>query len=142
GDIAAASVDTIVPARDSSQLLILLKGVAAPRVYQMPADTAYAHPGVKPGLAGLTRQTMAVVTFVNSQTSAAVVDTLHASELLGRTEAEKALVFAREAAPPWSVAKTGGVYEIRYLFAHVQTRNAVAKAYYSNTVMGFRCCAK
>ena len=140
--IPAASVDTIVPSRDSSQLLILLKGIATPRVYKMPADTAYAHAGVKPATAGLTRQTLAVVTFVNSQTSASVVDTLHAAELLGRSEAERALVFAREASPPWSVTKTGSVYAIRYLYAHVQTRNAAAKAYYSNAAVGFRCCAK
>jgi formylglycine-generating enzyme required for sulfatase activity len=143
--ISPASIDTIVPARDSSQLLILLKGVAKPMVYKMDsvkADTAYNHTGVKPALAGLTRQTMAVVTFVNAQTSATVADTLDATELLGRSEADRALIFAREAAAPWSVAKTGGVYAIRFLYAHVQTRNVAAKAYYSNPAMGFRCCAK
>jgi formylglycine-generating enzyme required for sulfatase activity len=142
GNIAAASVDTIVPALDSTKLLILLKGDASPRTYQMPLDTAYAHKGIRPATAGLTRQTLAIVTFVNAQTSATVTDTLNATELLGRSEAERALIFAREAAPPWSVAKSGGVYAIRYLYAHVQTRNAVAKAYYSNSAMGFRCCAK
>ena len=141
-DIAAASVDTIVPARDSSQLLILLKGVASPRTYQMPFDTAYAHAGIRPATAGLTRQTLAVVTFVNAKTSESVTDTLNASELLGRSEPEKALVFAREAATPWSVSKTGGVYAIRYLYAFAQTRNVTAKSYYSNSALGFRCCAK
>jgi hypothetical protein len=106
------------------------------------ADTAYNHAGVKPATAGLTRQTLAVVTFVNSQTSAAITDTLDATELLGRSEADRSLVFAREASPPWSVAKSGGVYAIRYLYAYAQTRNRVAKAYFSNEAMGFRCCAK
>ncbi len=141
-EIAASSVDTIVPARDSSQVIILLKGDPTPRPYLLPHDTAYAHPGVRPILAGLTRQTLAVVTFTNTETSQTVVDTLPADELIGRTEAQRALVFAREAAPPWQAVQSGGSFAITYLYAHVQARNAPAKAYYSNAAIGFRCCAR
>lgn len=141
-NVAAADIDTIVPSRDSSQVLILLKGDPKPLPYLLPHDTAYAQPGVRPILAGLTRRTLAVVSFVNTETSQTVADTLHAEELLGRSEAQRALVFAREAAPPWEVEKSGGTYAITWLYAHVQTLNVPAKSYYSNAVLGFRCCAK
>jgi hypothetical protein len=138
----SAQIDTITPARDSSQLVILLKGEAQPLMYPLPFDSVYNVPGVRPIDTRRTRQTMAVVTFRNSETSQTVLDTLPASELLGASQATLDAVFRREASPPWSVVKVGSVYDIRFLYAHVQARNVPAKAYHSNAALGFRCCSK
>jgi formylglycine-generating enzyme required for sulfatase activity len=140
--IPAASIDTMIPARDSSVILILRKGVATPYQYRMPADSVYTATGLKPVNAGLTKQTLAIVTFQNSQTSQTILDTLNASELLGASATNQEAVFKREASPPWAVVKVGGVYQITYRYAHIQTRNAKAKSYYSNSAMGYRCCSK
>jgi formylglycine-generating enzyme required for sulfatase activity len=140
--VSSAQIDTVTPARDSSQILILLKGVATPVVYQMPFDTVYNVAGVRPIDVRRTRQTLAIVTFRNSETAQTIQDTLNATELLNASQATLDAVFLREAAPPWSVVKVGGVYEIRFLHAHVQTRNVPAKAYHSNTALGFRCCSR
>lgn len=137
--IPAAQISQVSTARDSSQILILLQGQAQPVVYQMPPDTAYAQ---RPAGAELSRRTLAVVSFVNSETSETIIDTLNALEILNASPENRHLIFQREAAPPWSVATSGGEPVITYLYAHVQTRNLPAKAYYSNRVLGFRCCAR
>lgn len=140
--IAAAAIDTVIPARDSSQVLILIRGEPTPYVHTLPVDTAYIAQGLKPVSAGLTRQTLAIVTFQNSVTSEAIVDTLHATGLLNASLANQQATFRREAAPPWSVVQSGGAYQITYRYAHIQTRSVPAKAYYSNPAMGFRCCSR
>ena len=140
--IPPSAVAGLSPARDSSQILILLDRVAQPVVFQMPFDTTYNAAGVKPVDVGLTTRSLAIVTFRNAVTLETVRDTLAAGEILNASQAKLDAVFQREAAPPWSVVKTGGVYDVSFLYAHVQARNAPAKAYYSNAAMGFRCCAK
>jgi len=140
--ISPASVDTMIPARDSSTILVLRRGIAKPYEWKLPVDTNYVAAGLKPLTANLTRQTLAIVTFRNSETSQEIIDTLHAAELLNASAGNQDAVFKREAAAPWSAVKSGGVYQIAYRYAHVQTRNLAAKAYYSNPAMGFRCCSK
>ena len=141
-DISAADVDTVTTSRDSSVILILLHGKPEPVRDTLPFDTVYNAAGVKPVSAGLTRRTMAIVTFRNEETSQTVTDTLHAAELLGASPATLDAIFRREAAPPWSVVKNGSDYDIRYVYAHVRTRNVPAKSYYSNPALGFRCCSR
>lgn len=141
-NIPAASIDTVIPAPDSSKLIILIRGVADRHMHTIPYDSNYAVPGLKPVSAGLTRQTIAIVTFQNALTSETIVDTLHATGLLNATPANQEAVFRREAAPPWSVVQSGGAYQITYRYAHIQTRSVPAKAYYSNAAMGFRCCSR
>lgn len=140
--VAASDIDSLIPARDSSQILILLSGIPQPRVYPLPADTAYIAQGLRPIAASLTRQTLAIVTFRNEETNETVVDTLHTTGLLNAPPATQEAVFRREAAPPWSVVMAGGSYAITYRYAHIQTRSVPAKAYYSNPAIGFRCCSR
>jgi hypothetical protein len=140
--VTSAQIDTVTPSRDSSMILILLKGDPTPLEYQMPFDTVYNVAGVRPIDTRRTSRTMAVVTFRNSETSQTILDTLPASELLGASQATLDAVFRREASPPWSAVKVNNVYDIRFLYAHVQSRNVPAKAYHSNAALGFRCCSK
>jgi hypothetical protein len=140
--VSAARIDTITPARDSSKILILLKGIAQPLVYQMPADSVYIAAGLRPVSSSLTRRTLAIVTFHNSQTLENVTDTLDASEILNASHTNLDAIFHREAAPPWTIVKQNGQYAISYRYAYVQTRNVTAKPFYSNAAIGFRCCAK
>jgi formylglycine-generating enzyme required for sulfatase activity len=129
----------IYPARDSTQLLILLPGQTAPITYVMPADTAYR---TKPSSAALTPKSLGVVTFVNTETSETLVDTLDASEMLRATDAGLTAIFAREAGPPWTVRRgTDGKYEIRYLYASSRNLAGPARKFYSNKAIGFRCCS-
>jgi formylglycine-generating enzyme required for sulfatase activity len=140
--IPASRIAAVSTARDSSQILLLLNGVAQPYVYQMPYDSIYIANGLKPVSAFLSKQTLAVVTFRNATTLETVVDTLHTTELLGASHASQEAVFYREAAPPWSAVKSGDAFVIDYLYAHIKTTNRAAKKYYSNAAMGFRCCSK
>lgn len=140
--VPASRIAAVYTARDSSQILLLLNGVAEPYVYKMPADSTYIAAGLKPIAAQLSKQTIAIVTFRNSTTLETVVDTLSAAELLNASQAAQEAVFFREAAPPWSVVKSGGIYAVEILYAHVKTSNIPAKKYYSNAAMGFRCCSK
>jgi hypothetical protein len=138
--VPAGRVTSVSTARDSSQILLLLQGVAKPYVYQMPANPVYT--GLKPVEAHLSTRTLAVVTFRNSVTLETVQDTLSAAEILNASQATLETVFNREAAPPWSVVKQGDVYAVQILYAHAQILPAPAKAHYSNTALGFRCCSR
>ncbi len=140
--VPASRIAALYPARDSSQILLLLNGVAEPFVYKMPVDSVYIASGLKPVSAQLSKQTLAVVTFKNASTLETVVDTLNAAELLNASQARQEAVFFREAAAPWSVVKVGGTYAVDILYAYVKTTNLPAKKYYSNAAMGFRCCSK
>lgn len=140
--VAATDIDSLVPARDSTQILVLIRGEPTPQIYQLPHDTAYIAQGLRPISAALTRQTLAIVTFRNELTSETIVDTLHTAGLLNGSPAMQEAVFRREASPPWSAVKSGDQYQITYRYAHVQTRSVPAKAYYSNAAIGFRCCSR
>lgn len=138
--LASLSITSLAPGRDTNQILILVQGRTNPISYMIPKDTNYR--GQKPVSALLTTRTLAVVTFDNSETGQAIVDTLDASELLGRTEAQRAAVLSRDAAPPWSPRKSGGNIQIQFLYAYTRSQGVTARAYYSNKALGFRCCSK
>jgi hypothetical protein len=136
----ARTITEVQPARDTNQVLILLENQRTPVVFTMPVDTAYRLQ--KPLDALMAPRALAVVTFVNAQTSEAIVDTLDATEMLAASEAGLSTLFAREVSPPWSVQKDGsGKYAINYLYAYAVSGIVPARKYYSNKIIGFRCCS-
>jgi formylglycine-generating enzyme required for sulfatase activity len=134
------AVSSVTPGRDTNQIFILLPGQKSPVVFTMPADTAYRL--VKPLSGLLSSRDLAIVTFVNSETSETIVDTLDATELVNASEATLNTIFAREAAAPWSVKRVNGRYEIRYLYSYSVSQKITARKFYANALIGFRCCSK
>jgi hypothetical protein len=137
--LQGSKITGVSPARDSTQLTLLVEGRIDPVVWTMPTDTAYR--GMRPIDAKITPLAMAAVTFVNSETGETVADTLDALEMRDTSLAKLEAIFAREAAPPWSVRKENGKYAIQYIYAHSELRGKPARAHYSNATMGFRCCS-
>jgi hypothetical protein len=138
--IQGRSISSVLPARDTNQILILFTGQKTPYYFNMLPDTAYKL--MKPTSALMAPRALAVVTFVNSETSEAIVDTLDAAEMLPASEAGLNAIFAREASPPWSVVRSGGKPVIRYLYSYSVSQGVQARKFYSNKVIGFRCCTK
>jgi hypothetical protein len=132
-------IASVSPSRDSTQILFLLSGVAQPVYYKLPYDSTYRL--YRPLDVRFTHITMAAITFVNSETGAMIPDTLDATEMTDTTDATLSLIFAREAAPPWSVKQVNGHYAVQYLYAYSYLHNATAKQQYSNAALGFRCCS-
>ncbi len=139
--LANRNITDVTPAADSSQIFVLLEGVVQPVIFQLPPDSVYTGPGLRPREALLTPLSLAIVTFENSETLETVIDTLDASELRNASESMLDAIFSREAAPPWSVRKENGNYAINYLYAYTRMRGVPARAYYSNAALGFRCCS-
>lgn len=141
----ARTIRSVVPDRDTNEILVLLENPRADgqnptEVFPLPLDTAYRL--LKPLNALMAPRSLAVVTFVNAQTSEAVVDTLDATEILPASEAGRGLIFAREISPPWSVQKDGsGKFAIRFLYSYAISEKVRARTYYSNKIIGFRCCS-
>ncbi|MCD6024561.1 MAG: hypothetical protein K0Q91_1477 [Fibrobacteria bacterium] len=139
------NVLSVRPTVDTNQIRVLMEnprpdGQNTTELFPLPLDTAYRQ--LKPLDALMTPRALAVVTFVNSQTSEAIVDTLDATEILPASEAGRGLIFAREVSPPWSVQKDGsGKFAIRFLYAYAISEKVRARTYYSNKIIGFRCCS-
>ena len=85
---------------------------------------------------------LAAVTFVSSKGKPDEKDTLDAIEMKDTSQAALERIFRREAqSPEWSVRKVDGRFEIKYLYAYTVQATRPAKPFYSNRVIGFRCCS-
>jgi hypothetical protein len=81
------------------------------------------------------------VTFVSSKGAPDQPDILDANEMKDTSQAALERIFKREApSPEWSVRKADGKFEIKYLYAYTIQGTLPAKPFYSNRVIGFRCC--
>ena len=132
-------ITSVAPARDSTQILFFVDGVAQPVTYTLPFNVNYKN--AKPTAASFTPRSLAIVTFVNSQNGDLVVDTLDATEMIDTSDAGLSAIFNREAGPPWSALRVNNRYAIRFLYAYSQLHSISARRQYSNAAIGFRCCS-
>lgn len=125
---------------DSTKLLVFLSGKKDPLPLKLYPDTALKN--LKPIRAVLTTRSLAAVTFISSNGEPAEEDTLDAIEMKDTSQAALERIFKREApSAEWTVKKTDGVFEIKYLYAYTVQGTRPAKPFYSNRVIGFRCCS-
>ncbi len=121
-------------------LLAFLAGVKDPVHLSITPDTALKN--LKPLRAVLTTRSLAAVTFVSSKTAIEHPDTLDALEMKDTSQAALERIFKREApSPEWSVKKVDGKFAIKFLYAYTTQGTRPAKPFYSNRVIGFRCCS-
>lgn len=117
-----------------------LAGIKKPKRIDIPPDTALKN--LKPLRAALTTRSLAAVTFVSAKSGQEHPDTLDALEMKDTSQAALERIFKREApSPEWSVKKVDGKFEIKFLYAYTTQGTRPAKPFYSNRVIGFRCCS-
>jgi hypothetical protein len=139
----ADAVTEIIPDQADTlgtTLLAFLAGKKDPLRIKLSPDSALKN--IKPIRAALTTRSLAAVTFVSSKGEQPQPDTLDATEMKDTSQAALERIFKREApSPDWSVRKVDGKFEIKFLYAYTIQGTLPAKPFYSNRVIGFRCCS-
>ncbi|MDB5103076.1 MAG: hypothetical protein JWP91_765 [Fibrobacteres bacterium] len=141
-NLKSATITDLIPdPADSTYLRAFTAGALnSVPVKIQPEDTAFSKK--KPISAVLTARSLAVVTFESSQGRPAIEDTLDAKEMRDTSQAGLERIFKREAGnPEWTVRKSGGAYQIKYLYAYTVFGTKPARPFYSSRVIGFRCCS-
>ncbi len=143
GNLKPEDITDLIPdSKDSTRLMVFLKGKKdADRIPITPEDTTFK--GKKPISARLTTLSLALVTFerVGNPTDT-IPDILDATEMRDTSQAGLAKIFQREASNgQWQVRQSGGRYEISFQYANTVLGTRPARPFYSNRVIGFRCCS-